>query len=148
LQKNTKTNKSGGGAVKKILHKVAALKMILSKPSVECEKVYALTGIQGESTIKNALSKLKKERRLFLLLVKEPKTIYITEEGMEAVDPIMVMAEAAANIPTTNDAFHDSIKVQYKLNAKAILLLFDHIKDRRSYRRQDVAEEATIGMTT
>jgi Mn-dependent DtxR family transcriptional regulator len=131
---------SGGGAVKTILHKVAAWKMVLGKPSVEREKLSTLTGIQAGSTLANALTKLKKEG----LMNVTRSTVSITDKGMETVDP-NVVAEAAANIPTTNEAFHDSIKVQYKLSGKAIQL-FDCLSDGKWHRRKDIAE--AIGMQT
>jgi hypothetical protein len=129
-------HKTGGGAAPSgaaatILNTVAALKAKRGKESIERKKLSALTGIQGKSTIANALTKLKVNGWMEVTA----STPTITDEGMDAADPGAV---AVDDIPTTNVGFHDAVKKQYKLKAKECDL-FDHIADGKTYIKKDVA---------
>lgn len=126
------------GAVSTILNKAAALKSALGQESLERKKLSALTGIQGKSTIANALTKLKNEG----WMIVTPDSITITESGMTKADPIAVQS-AVQDIPTTNAAFHEQVKKQYKLKPKAIEL-FDSIQDGNSYEKEKLAK--ALGM--
>ena len=126
------------GAVLTILNKAAALKTALGQDSLERKKLPALTGIHGKSTIANALTKLKNEGWMLVT----PDSVTITGSGMNAADPTAV-GTIMEDIPTTNAAYHKSVKEQYKLKPKAIEL-FDCIQDGKVYEKEKVAEK--IGM--
>jgi hypothetical protein len=129
---------SGGapsGAALTILNTAAALKAKRGKESIERKKLSALTGIQGKSTIANALTKMKNNGWMEVT----PSTLTITFKGMELADPSAV---SMADIPTTNVGFHESIKKQYKLKPKECALM-DSIADGKTYIKKNVA--AAIG---
>jgi len=135
---------SGGtalsGAALTILNKAAALKKAMGHDSLERSKLPSLTGIQGKSTIANALTELKNDG----LMLVTPAEIMITESGMETANPVDVAA-ALEGIPTTNVEYHKSIKEQYKLKPKQIEF-FECIQDGKKYQKEEVAKK--LGMKT
>jgi hypothetical protein len=125
----------GGGAAMKILATLAKLKIQTKKDGVEKKKLGSLTGIDGASTIRNALAKLTREGKV------DPtrETVSITDEGLQAVD---TTALDQIKLATTNKEHHESVKSGLK---KREVDLFEVISDGRVYEKTHVAKE--LGMT-
>ena len=141
-----KVGSSGGtalsGAALTILNKAAALKKALGQNSLERSKLPALTGIQGKSTIANALTKLKNDN----LMLVAPGEITITDLGMEKVNPAEVTA-ILEEIPTTNAEFHEKVKETHKLKPKQIEL-FECIQDGKAHQKKEVARKLDMKMNS
>jgi len=127
---------SNGGAHTKILNTVAALQQNLGREEVERKKLPALTGIQGKSTIANALTKLKNSDWMTVT----PTKVSITDKGMANAD---LSAIDQIDLPTNDADYHESVKNQFGLKPKAIEL-FDVIADGRPHKKKDVV--AALGM--
>ena len=125
------------GAALTILNKAAALKLGLGQDKIERKQLSAVTGIQGKSTIANALTKIKNEG----WMIVTPNDVTITDEGVEAADQDAVAA-AVKDAPRTNAQYLESIKKHHKLSDRAIQLV-DYIQDGARYEKEDVA--AAIG---
>lgn len=133
-------NNMGGGAAMTLLNTVAGLKHALSQLSVERIKLPSLTGIQGKSTIANALTKLKNQG----FMIVERDFVSVTDAGMQAADP-EAMAQAAANVPTSNAAQRELVAKQYKLKAKAVM---EYMADGKTYIKTEVAAEVGCKMNS
>ena len=142
IKKNKTSSGGGGNAWMTILNKAAALKMALQQDFLERKKLSAITGIQGKSTIANALTKLKNDQ----LMNITPDSITITAKGLQRADP-KIVEEAAKDIPTTNKAHHENVKAQLKLKPKQTEL-FDYIQDGRTYQKAEVATAINLKMNS
>jgi len=125
--------KAMSGAPQKLLDVVAQLAATSRKDEVCRKQATHMTGIQGKSTIANAITKLK----TFGFVVVTPDTITVTAKGKDAAQPI-----DPSTIPTNNKEYQELKKDQCKLTAKA-LELFDVLADGRAHPKADVA--AAIG---
>lgn len=117
-------------AQKKILDVAAAHKLTTGE-DLEQGQVSTMTGITGGSTIRNAISGLKKKK---LLRVSPDKKLIPTEEGFE--NAVVEDVE----VPTSNKEHHEKLKKHFKLSKKAIQV-FNLLVDGKTYEKQEVADK-------
>jgi hypothetical protein len=127
---NSKTvHKAVTGAAAKILNMAAAIKTKTGK-DMKKKLVKALTGIQGDSTIRNALSELKNRD----LLEVTKYSYVVTEKGMDHADLTSVDLD---NTASTNLEHQQQALEPLKLGAMA-KSIFEVIKDGRVYSKVDI----------
>ena len=131
-KKSGRGNGSSGNAVQTILNVTATLAtQSSSKPnSVPREKVVAfakLEGVMAKSTFANGLTALKKAG----LITMSAGVITVTDKGVDQAE-ITDMSHAS------NDEYHEKIKVQLKLTARACQL-FGELADGQVHNKKQVA---------
>lgn len=120
--------KASGGAVLKILNMAAALKVKQGK-AMKHKLICPLTGIQGTSTICNALADLKKKD----LMEITSEYLIVTDAGMEDAD---INAVELDNAPITNEQHQQTFLKPLKLG-KLALDIFNIFKDGYNYSKAD-----------
>ena len=145
--KATKANKSkasakhskssySGGASQCLLDVIATLMTepkFSSSSFIPREKIDAymkLQGINGASTIRNAVAKSKKDD----LIVVEGKTVALTEKGMNNSNRL---ADMSSN---SNEEYQKKKIDDAKLNTKMRMLL-DYLKDGKAYSKTELLTE-------
>ena len=145
--KATKANKSkasakhskssySGGASQCLLDVIATLMTepkFSSSSFIPREKIDAymkLQGINGASTIRNAVAKSKKDD----LIVVEGKTVALTEKGMNNSNRL---ADMSSN---SNEEYQKKKIDDAKLNMKMRMLL-DYLKDGKAYSKTELLTE-------
>ena len=119
----------------KILNAAAANK-VKTGDDLDRNQISALSGVLGASTIRNALTALKKSQ---LVEVTASKVI-VTEQGMEEADP------GEISVPTSNTQYHKQTKQHFKLKPKTCAI-FDLLADGRKHTRQEIADCLCDGKT-
>jgi Mn-dependent DtxR family transcriptional regulator len=136
VSKHKSSAGGSAGASNKILNCAVVHKSKTGK-NLEVKMITLMTGIQGKSTIRNALAKLKK---LNWIDTDVKDGIVVTEVGLENADP---NAFDMNNAVTTNKEHLDNIKEHFKLNEKAIAAI-DFISSGRVFTKDEVAN--ALGM--
>ena len=134
-----KSRSSSGSNVahQKVLDTAAMLVVTTGKNPVERHRVVQMLGTMGNSTLANALTKLKKLEWMKV----EPKSLEVTELGMENAD---TDNEEAV---TTNEEHHAQIKEKYKLKDKEIML-FDLLADGATHDAKIISTEMGMKMNS
>lgn len=107
---------------------LACMKAKFSMDEVEKKKIGGLTKINGASTIRNALAKLKKDG----IIKVNDGMLEITAKGMDEAD---TSAFDHIKIPTTNQEKHDIMRTELK--GKQILV-FDAIIDGHTKNKEEL----------
>jgi len=121
----------GSGAHMKILNAAVTMKQTLNKDLTK-QLIPAVTGIQGASTIRNALAKLKK---LDYIEPEVKEAIVPTDKGMKNAD---VSHVNIGTMPSSNEDYQEKVKEHFKLKEMA-RNVFDLIADGRVYTKDQVA---------
>jgi len=121
----------GSGAHMKILNAAVTMKQTLNKDLTK-QLIPAMTGIQGASTIRNALAKLKK---LDYIEPEVKEAIVPTDKGVKNAD---VSDVNIGTMPSSNEDYHEKVKEHFKLKEMA-RNVFDLIADGRIYTKDQMA---------
>ena len=116
------------GANDTVLNCLAALKSKYDMNEVDKTTLGTMTKIQGASTIRKALSKLKKDGCIDV----DAKMVSITDKGMGQAD---TSTFDNFKVATNNDEKHEQVKEELNKNQIAV---FDALKDGRVHDKEEI----------